>query len=200
MDLVAENNLTLKGFIKRIFTDERRGKGNAFRAAILLIEDGHLTKEDFERLADIMEHWYGKTEDVTWGDLLSNPEGTIAKEAVDSIMQKFVIESEKKGSLLKAPAVNVVGALLQMDIKASGIGGSWGTKRTTPGKTTLKLADRIVRADAESANKLKAAEAVKPAPIKKNPTDKMDDFNGTAGMVAQFMDQTGQAFARAGLQ
>ena len=115
MDVIIETNkLILKSFIKRICTDERREKGNAFRAAILLIEDGHLTMEDFERLADIMEHWYGKTEEVTWGDLLSNPEGTTAKEAVDSIMQKFVIESNLKGSRLKAPAVNVLGALLQM--------------------------------------------------------------------------------------
>ena len=87
MEIVNETNkVILKRIIKKIFTDEQEGKGNAFRAATLLIEDGHLTKEDFERLADIMEHWYGKTEDVTWGDLLSNPEGTTAKEAVNSIM------------------------------------------------------------------------------------------------------------------
>ena len=191
----------LKNHIQRTFTDERRGKGSALRAAILLVEDGHLTKEDFERLADIMGYWYMKTAEATWGDLLAKPEGTTATDAVTSIMQKFAIESKKQGSFLKAPAVNVVGALLQMDIQASGIGGSWGTKITDyPGATTMKLADRIVRADAESANKLKAAAAVKPAPIKEVPTDKMDDFNGTAGMVAQFMDQTGQAFARAGLQ
>jgi hypothetical protein len=117
MDVLIETRkLILKGLIKRIFTDERRGKGNAFRAATLLIEEGHLTKEDFERLADIMEHWYGKDEEMTWEDLIAIPEGTTAKEAVDSIMQKFVIESELKGSRLKAPAVNVLGALLQMDI------------------------------------------------------------------------------------
>ena len=180
----TENMVILKGHIQRIFTDERRGKGNALRAAILLVEDGHLTKEDFERLADIMEYWHMKTAEATWGDLLAKPEGTTATDAVTSIMQKFAIESKKQGSLLKAPAVNVVGALLQMDIQASGIGGSWGTKITDyPGATTLKLADRIVRADAESANKLKAAAAVKPAPIKEIPTDKMDVFNGTAGMV-----------------
>ena len=201
MNVVNETNkIILKRMTNKIFTDEQEGKGNALRAVKLLIKDGHITKEDLECLAHIMEHWYGKDEQMTWEDLMALPEGTTAKEAVDSIMQKFVIESDLKGSRLKAPAVNVLGALLQMDIKAAGIGGAWGTKRTNyPGKSTLKMADKIVTAEAESANKLKAAEAMKPAPIKEIPTNKVVPFNGTPGMFAQFTDQARQAFARAGL-
>ena len=60
--LVETNKLILKGYIKRIFTDERRGEGNALRAATFLVKDGHFTKEDFGLLADIMEHWYMKTD------------------------------------------------------------------------------------------------------------------------------------------
>jgi hypothetical protein len=147
-----------------------------------------------------MEHWYGKDGEMTWEDLIANPEGTTAKEAVDSIMQKFVIESELKGSRLKVPAVNVLGALLHMDIKAAGIGGSWGKEeKRYPGSITLQMANKIVTAEAESANKLKAAEAMKPAPIKEIPTNKVVPFNGTPGMFAQYTDQARQAFARAGL-
>ena len=120
MDVVNETNkIILKRMTKKIFTDEQEGKGNALRAVKLLIKDGHITKEDLECLAHIMEHWYGKNEQMTWEDLMALPEGTTAKEAVDSIMQKFVIESELKGIRLKVPAVNVLGALLHMDIKAA---------------------------------------------------------------------------------
>jgi hypothetical protein len=132
MNVVNETNkIILKRMTNKIFTDEQEGKGNALRAVTLLIKDGHITKEDLECLAHIMEHWYGKNEQMTWEDLMALPEGTTAKEAVDSIMQKFVIESELKGSRLKAPAVNVLGALLHMDIKAAGIGRSWGGARST---------------------------------------------------------------------
>jgi len=143
-----------------------------------------------------MEHWYGKTEDVTWGDLLAEPEGTTSTEAVTSIMQKFAIESKKQGSVPKVPAMTAVGALLKIDIKASGIGGSWGPKETSYlGSTSLKLADKIVRADAEGAAKIKAAAAAKPPPIKEIPTDGVDPFDGTPGKVPRYMDQANQAFA-----
>ena len=201
MNVVNETNkIILKRMTNKIFTDEQEGKGNALRAVKLLIKDGHITKEDLECLAHIMEHWYGKDEQMTWEDLMALPEGTTAKEAVDSIMQKFVIESELKGSRLKAPAVNVLGALLHMDIKAAGIGGSWGKEeKEYPGSTTLQMANKIVTAEAESATKLKAAEAMKPVPVKAIPTDKVTLFNGTAGMCAQYVDQSLQAFAAVGL-
>jgi len=201
MDVVNETNkIILKRMTKKIFTDEQEGKGNALRAVKLLIKDGHITKEDLECLAHIMEHWYGKNEQMTWEDLMALPEGTTAKEAVDSIMQKFVIESELKGIRLKVPAVNVLGALLHMDIKAAGIGGSWGKEeKEYPGSTTLQMANKIVTAEAESATKLKAAEAMKPVPVKAIPTDKVTLFNGTAGMCAPYVDQSLQAFAAVGL-
>ena len=126
--------------------------------------------------------------------------GTTPTDAVTSVKQKFATESNKQGRVPKVPSMDAVGALLHMDIKPSGIELTWGSKYSSyQGLTSLKMADKIVRASVENAAKIKAAAAAKPPPIKEIPTDGVDLFAGTPGKVPRYLDQARLAFAQADL-
>jgi len=150
--LTERQELTLKGLTKKIFTDERRDKGNALRAATPLVEEGHFTLEDFELLADIMEHWYKMGPTSTWGDLLTYPVDTTPTDGVTSNMQKFAIESKLQGRVPKVPSMDVVHGLLCMDIKSAGVGGIWGSRSgPTTGAFSSRSANKMVMASVEDA-------------------------------------------------